>query len=138
MDTPIPQVIAFILCERATKDNETGQWTLVKVLSKIGGYEFPATQPHLSVYVGFSEAKGDYGIKLQLIDIDKKLVIGETNLMKTEINDPSSYNEFVISIEGLTFPHPGTYSFLFLANDRIVAERLFEVEKLEQPQEEVK
>lgn len=135
MNTQTPKSNAIVVCDYAMQEAGTGKWSLIGVFSQIHSGQFPVTHHQLCVYLNFTDAEGHYRFRLELVDLDN-----EENLVcidgEGEIGDMLSPNEMVFNLQNIAFPHPGRYEFRFWADSAIIAQKVFRVIQMEQPQAE--
>ncbi len=125
---------AIILCEQATQNEETGQWTLEGIFQGISTTDIPVTLPRLCIYVDFASERGRHRICLELVDVDSQEVLAQVS-GELEVNDPILNIEFAVEAENLAFSHPGVYACRLFSNDALIVERSLHVVKTEGSQE---
>lgn len=126
VDKPVPILLAMIICDSVLHDSKTQRKSVINIFDTIHAPRVPVVCPRLTVFVSVSEGIGDYEGKLVCI-------AEESGKQIMEINGPLSFAnrqqriEFDFEINGLKFPHFGTYRFDFLCNDKLVRSRKFTV-----------
>lgn len=119
---------SIILCDQATQDEETGQWSLVRIHNQIVVAKFPATR-QLCLYINTTVLSGHHAFRLEFIHLEDKKILGE-GYGELNVDDPVLHVEFVITPGKVKFSHPGKYAFRLFADDTLVTERIFLVERL--------
>jgi len=126
-----PRVNAMLLCDTIITDKITNKKSLIGIFENIHTIDFPCIHYSLSLYIKLTNAKGNYIFRLELVDLEKDVVIGKEESPKVlNIDDPLRTFELLFEIRGLTFEHPGKYEFIIFANDSAFGQKIFEVRKL--------
>jgi len=130
-EAPTPRLKAILICDQIITEVGTNKKSLIGVFEIINTPNFPCIHPFLALYVKFTEAKGEYTFKLELLDLNKNLIIGRGEIPKPiRIEDPMKTTELVFNFRGLTFNHEGEYEFRLFINGKIFAQKTFLVRKI--------
>ena len=126
----VPNIKAMLLCDQVITEIETHKKSLIGVFENILTATLPCQHSALSVYVKFTEAKGPYRFRLELVDLQSGQAIGRGEVPKLRYEDPLGTYELAFNLRGLTFSHEGKYEFRLYANDQLMGHKAFEVKKI--------
>ena len=128
-----PVLIALLVCDHVIVERETNKHSLIGTFNCFRFPRFPATTPSFSVYICFTNARGEYDIKLDVINLalDAPIATATTHL---SLKDPLSDVELALRFPHVNFPHPGRYEFRLYANGHILGQRTVNVLSVEMPQ----
>ena len=136
VEKPVPTLNAMLICDQVITDIATHKKSLIGIFEVINARNFPCVHPFLSVYVKFTDAKGEYKFRLELVDLEKNLIIGRGEIPRPiKIEDPTKTHEVVFNLRMLVFEHEGKYEFRIFVNDKIFAQKTFLVKKAGQPKQ---
>lgn len=127
---PVPNVKAMLLCDQIITELGTHKKSLIGVFEHILTSSFPCHHYALSVYVKFTEAKGRYRFRLELVDLLTGQAIGRGEAPELSYDDPLGTYELAFNLGQLTFSHEGKYEFRLSANDELMAQKEFHVKKI--------
>ncbi len=131
-NTPIPTVLAFLICESVIHDAETQKKTLVGVFDRLLSTGLPVAISGLGVYARLVEGSGEYAFKIRLVNLkDESLLLDITTPGNWQL--PEAALEFGVNFRGLQFPAFGDYEFQLFANDIYLGRAVLKVEKLTMP-----
>ena len=98
---------ALLLCDSASRDAQTGKWTLVGVFDAVWAPQFPAVHQALDAYFRLRlAAPADVQLALRALG-------GAESLLATVHAHPTPRGlvEGAVRLVGLQLPHPGDYRF---------------------------
>lgn len=115
--TPVPDVLALLICDQVISDRLTGKQSLIGMFSAIRALRFPATHPQLCIYAALTDGRGKTPLTLRIVDgEDTRPPIVQGNGV-VEFKDPRAIANLVLQFHGLVFPAPGDYRVQLLSND---------------------
>jgi len=115
-----PTVDLFILCDKVTKDRQTGKHTLAGIFDKVTAARFPATIPQFATYAKISGGIGAHQITFQVLGPDKT-PLENTKFNKVDIECAEGRKtEITVNIAKLQFPAPGVYNFALKSGDKVL------------------
>jgi hypothetical protein len=129
---PHPALNAMVICDFAIQEEATGKTSLVGIFETVRAYQFPARHGMLSVYTKFTDAQGQYRLRLELVQLEDLKVIGQGQL-GASFGDRMTPAEVIFQIGDLLFEKPGRYEFRLLANDRWVGSKCLDVVRAPEP-----
>jgi hypothetical protein len=115
-DTPIPSVVAMLICDQAITEQNTNKKTLIGIFENLASADFPVSIPRASIYIKLADAQGDYTFKLRIVKLKDESLISEVEA-KATILDVSQYAELVLNMVNMPIPEPGKYEFQLYAQD---------------------
>lgn len=115
-DTPIPSVVAMLVCDQVIAEQGTGKKSLIGVFENIHAPGFPVLQGRMAVYARLVDAEGKYRFLIRLVKLDGEKIVAELQF-ETEIADRLSAAELPINIANIVLPEAGKYEFQLYAND---------------------
>ncbi|MBU0503221.1 MAG: hypothetical protein ABH882_03720 [Candidatus Omnitrophota bacterium] len=122
-----PQVKAMLVCDSVITEQGTNKNSLIGIFENINAKVFPCIHGKMGVYVNFTDTLGKYQFRLELINVEKNLIIGHAEVTPIEYqNKLGSYN-LVFVLEGLRFDRSGKYEFRLYANGEICEVKTFNV-----------
>lgn len=133
MNKVIPVKEAMLLCDSVITEVGTMKRSLIGVFESIATSNFPCKHYRLSVYIKFTNAQGKYNFKMELIDLQDNLKIGEGLIPGLDISDRLGSYELAFNLDGLEFKHPGKYDFRISADESVFANKTFNVVRIVQP-----
>src|ERR1051325_8366882 len=126
---PKPVPLAIVICDQIIEDRLSGKKTLVGLFNSIAARSFPCSHASMSVFVLLTDGRGKK--ESELICRQEETA---QSLMQTkgpiEFADPTVVVDMHFSLQGVTFPKPGLYSFEFYADEEMVVEKKFNVAEL--------
>jgi hypothetical protein len=130
----IPQVLTFTLADRVIKDNFTGQWSAINVVTQLHAHGFPADIDGLHIFMEFSDGRGQTPIDWQIVDAEQERAPVATGSVTLNIA-PLDYTYYQRHTGPLTFYEPGDYRFTMTIHDHRWERRIV-VAPLEPPKPE--
>ncbi|MDD4956603.1 MAG: hypothetical protein PHH49_03805 [Candidatus Omnitrophica bacterium] len=126
-----PLINAMLICDRVITEAGTNKKSLIGIFGNINAYKFPCVHPFLAVYIKFTDAKGPYDFRLELVDLESGKVVGEGCIPDPiKIENPLETHDIVFNLAALRFAHPGKYEFRIYANEEICGQKSFFVNKM--------
>ncbi len=126
-----PVANAVLICDKVITEEGTKKKSLIGIFEKIGSTKFPCMHYFLAVYVKLTNAMGEYVFSLDLVDLQKDVVVNKAEITRTiAIHDPLATHELVFNLNGLKFDSPGKYEFRVMANSQIFGQKAFFVEEI--------
>jgi hypothetical protein len=132
-NSPVPTLLAFLICESVIHDAETQKKTLVGLFDNFLSSAVPCLIAGLGLYAKLVEGSGQYIFKIRLVNLKD-----ESQLL--ELSTPGNWPvaeaplEFGVNIRGIPVQAFGSYEFQLYANDVYLGRAVFRVEKLQLPQ----
>ena len=133
-ELPRPVLQAMLVCDQAIRDVETNKVTLVGIVDRVLGHEFPLlwSRP-TTVYARVTDAEGEYAIRLELVRLEDEQTIGRVE-RKAAVPDRMTSREIIFDLDGgLLFERPGRYEFRLFADGRHVGGIVFTVIQMQEP-----
>ncbi|OGW32615.1 MAG: hypothetical protein A2X59_02165 [Nitrospirae bacterium GWC2_42_7] len=107
MENIKPSLNFTVICDDARQE-VGGKISLMGLFENIYSTSFPASHPRLAIMNEWSDGKGEFEIKLQLLSPDKKTVIREISSKLTLKNVNVRHRDISIHLN-IDFQAPGTY-----------------------------
>ena len=107
--TPVPDVLALLVCDQIITDRLSGKQSLIGMFSTIHSARFPVIHPQLCVYVGLTDSRGKTPLTIRIVDADdsRSPLVQGTGMV--EFKDPRMIANLALQFHGLRFPEPGQY-----------------------------
>lgn len=121
--TPVPLVLAMIICDAIHQDPATKKSTILGTFSTINARQFPAIHRQLAVHIAMSNGHGKTRIRLTLVGPDENRPPLFSREGVIEFSDPRMVAEINFALVNITFPSPGEYRLQILGNDELLMER---------------
>jgi hypothetical protein len=131
--TPVPDVLALIVCDQIITDRLTGKQSLIGMFSTIHSVRFPVVHPQLSIYVALTDGRGKTPLTIRVVDADDArpaLVQGQGVV---QFKDPRAIANLALQFHGLTFPEPGQYRVQILCRETLLREARLMLKKAKAP-----
>ncbi|MHC4063021.1 MAG: DUF6941 family protein [Planctomycetota bacterium] len=131
--TPVPDVLALIVCDQIITDRVTGKQSLIGMFSTIHSRRYPAAHPQLCVYVALTDGRGRTPLTIRIVDAEearKPLVQGQGVV---EFKNPRAIANLALQFHGLTFPEPGEYRVQLWCKDTLLREARLMLLKAKSP-----
>ncbi|MCP4245436.1 MAG: hypothetical protein GY778_00150 [bacterium] len=131
--TPVPDVIALIVCDQIITDRLSGKQSLIGMFSTIHSVRFPVVHPQLSVYVALTDGRGKTPLTIRVVDVDDArppLVQGQGVV---EFKDPRAIANLALQFHGLTFPEAGQYRVQIYCREALLREARLMLKKAKPP-----
>lgn len=131
-NSPIPTLLAFLVCETVIHDAETQKKTLVGIFDRVLSPTAPVQIGALGLYAKLVEGSGKYTFRIRMVNLKDESQVMD---MSTPANwtVPEAPLEFGVNIRGLPIQAFGTYEFQLYANEVYLGRAVFNVEKLQLP-----
>ncbi|MBI4570095.1 MAG: hypothetical protein HY719_17020, partial [Planctomycetes bacterium] len=123
------EIKSFLIADYVTQDH-SGKHIIVGVFDRIFSVEFPAQHNPAGIFFQFTDAEGEYQVKVQFVELQSKsseaTPEGECVLFElgTTIacDDPLSVGQVGLMIpgDGLPLPTEGAYEFRLYSNSDLV------------------
>lgn len=127
--SPRPHLNAIVLCDHVHLDPTTSKYTLLGTFDRIFSRQFPAVCPSAALFVNFSDAQGEYRLRIEVISLDQNVVIAEHTMEPAVVvADRLEAANVVIVLQGMTFQEAGKYAVRLYANDQFLGEKPFHVQ----------
>jgi len=127
-----PIVNAMLVCDRVITEAATNKKSLIGIFENINAFQFPCVHHMLAVYIKLTDANGVYNFRLELVDLDDDSPVAKAEIPKEiNISDPLKTHDLVFNLGALKFNHSGKYEFRIFANNEILGQKTFMVNKVE-------
>jgi hypothetical protein len=131
-ESPIPTLLAFIVCDTVIQDAATNKRTLVGVFDRVQSAVAPLAINSLGLYAKLVEGSGKYEIRVRLVNLKDESPVMEIKAGADWIN-PDEPMEMAFNFQGIPVPAFGTYEFQLYANDIFLGRAILKVDKLVLP-----
>ena len=121
----VPVLVACLVCNVAAADPGTGKKNLIGIFDQITAFNFPSERP-LSVYVKFTDALGNYDLKIRYVEESSATVLAEAKGRMLVHNRRASIDA-CIPFPALPIPKAGRYLFEIYTNDVYLGSTFVEV-----------
>ena len=125
-----PVGLAIVICDIIIEDKQTHKKSLIGIFNQIGALQFPCRHPRMAVYVSLTEGRGQYDVRLRIVQEDAGTTVGEVR-GQIQFADINAVAELNFDLMNLAFPQPGLYSIEFYCDDLLVLERRFQVSQVQ-------
>ncbi len=119
---PAPDVLSMIVCDQIITDRMTGKQSLIGMFSRIHARGFPASHPHLCVYVALTEGYGETEFTIRIVDANDERPPIVEGKGKVRFQNPRAIANLALQFHGLTFPEPGGYRVQLYSNGELLRE----------------
>jgi hypothetical protein len=127
-----PKVRAFLFCDAAIHDTNTGKTTVVGTFDYLVAPGFPAVHGSCALYCKVTEMNGTYRFSVRILAPDLETVVAESMSDRSlAADDPLRHYDYVVNLSDLLLVEPGRYAVQLLYSGKI--EDQFSVEAIEQP-----
>jgi hypothetical protein len=130
--SPIPTLLAFIVCDTVIQDAATQKRTLVGVFDRIASPKVPFPINSLGLYAKLVEGSGSYEMKVRLVNLKDEAPVMEIKVTAQWIK-PDDPMELGMNFAGIPIGEFGTYEFQLYANDVFLGRALVRADKLQLP-----
>jgi len=130
--SPIPTLLAFIVCDTVIQDAATQKRTLVGVFDQVAAPNAPLHINSLGLYAKLVEGSGLYQMKVRLVNLKDESPVMEIKAA-AQWNKPEDPLELGMNFAGIPLSEFGTYEFQLYANDVFVGRALIRATKLQLP-----
>jgi hypothetical protein len=128
-----PIIHAFLICDTIIIDSLTGKKSIIGAFTHLWAKAFPCHHPQIGVYFSLTDAEGLYNFEIQLLYLDKNLLVGKGPLPAIQIHDRLATHDFGLNIPYLLFPGPGRYEFRLYAEGHFITQKDFQVIQQQHP-----
>ena len=130
--SPIPTLLAFIVCDTVIHDAASQKKTLVGLFDQVLSPREPITINNLAVYAKLVEGSGDYAIKVRLVNLKDE---GPVLQIEAKVNwtVAESPLELGMNFTGVVLNEFGTYEFQLFANDIYLGRAIMKASKFQVP-----
>jgi hypothetical protein len=136
IDVRVPRINAMLICDYVITEQGTNKKSLIGIFENINALKFPCMHHALTVYIKFTDAMGEYRVRLELVDLkNDKIIAKAESPRQMKVSDPLVAHELVFSLRGLRFQHAGEHEFRVFANDKIFGQKTFRVVDRRKPQD---
>lgn len=111
-----PQLNYTLLCDDVRQELG-GKFSLMGLFEAIYANTFPAVHPRFAIVNEWSGGKGEFHVKIRLLDTDKKKVVSESETAITLFSESQRHRDISIRFN-TTFPEAGTYWIETLVDDK--------------------
>ena len=134
MDTisPIPTLLAFIVCDTVIHDAASQKKTLVGIFDRLLSPSEPITVNSMALYAKMVEGSGEYTFKIRLVNLKDESQILQLEAKGSWIVADSPL-ELGMNFKGVVLKEFGTYEFQIFANDAYLGRAIFKADKLQVP-----
>jgi hypothetical protein len=130
--SPIPTLLAFILCDTVIQDAATKKRTLVGVFDQIASPVVPFPIHSIGLYAKLVEGSGPYEIRVRMVNLKNEISVMEIKANANWAN-PDGPMEFGFNFAGIPIVEFGIYEFQLSANDVYLGRALLRATKLQMP-----
>jgi hypothetical protein len=116
--SPIPFLVAALVCDAAVEDPATGKKNLIGIFDKINVRKFPSKRP-VSLYLKITDAEGDYDTEVRYIQMSTGKALARATGKMHSVDRQASV-DLLIAFPPLLIPGEGRYEFQFWANSIFV------------------
>jgi hypothetical protein len=127
IDRPAPDVLALIVCDQIITDRMTGKQSLIGMYSRVHTPDFPASHPHLSVFVALTEGYGETELRIRIVDSNDARPPIVEGRGKVRFKDPRAIAHLALQFHGLVFPEPGEYRVQLYSGNELLREARLEL-----------
>ncbi len=132
-DSSSPSVQAFLVCDSVIEDSLTKKKSLIGIFTHLQAASFPFQHHQVGLYFCMTDAEGTYHFEIDLMYVNTDQLVCRASLPDIAIGDRLQITDFGINIPALLFPSPGRYEFRLRVNNRVLAQKDFNVIQLPTP-----
>lgn len=132
-DRSSPSVQAFLVCDSVIEDSLTKKKSLIGIFTHLQAASFPFYHHQVGLYFCMTDAEGTYHFEIDLMYVNTDQLVCRASLPDIVIDDRLQIADFGINIPALLFPSPGRYEFRLRVNNRVIAQKDFNVIQLPTP-----
>lgn len=115
-DTPIPSVVAMLVCDQVISEQGTNKKSLIGVFDNFTSFGFPALLQRIAIYVKLADAEGEYQFKLRLVNLRNESLVAEIGV-QANIADSTQHSELALNFGNIPIPEEGKYEFQLYVGD---------------------
>lgn len=131
--TPVPDVLALLVCDQIITDRLTGKQSLIGMFSTIHSARYPIVHPQLSVYVALTDGHGKTPVTIRLVDADESRPPLVQGTGVVEFKNPRVIANLALQFHGLRFPEPGEYRVQLYCKEVLLREARLLLVKAKRP-----
>jgi hypothetical protein len=113
---PPPLILSIITCDKTIRDMQTFKISLIDCFSTFSISSVPFTVHQFSLYVQMTDGSGIVPITVQIKNLTNNELILKEDCIKIEFKDSITPFEFVLTLNGVTFPNYGSYAIEIYTN----------------------
>jgi hypothetical protein len=131
--TPVPDVLALLVCDQIITDRLTGKQSLIGMFSTIHSARYPVLHPQLAVYVALTDGRGKTPLTIRIVDADdsRPPLVQGTGVV--EFRDPRMIANLALQFHGLRFPEAGQYRVQLYCKEALLREARLMLVKAKRP-----
>ncbi len=129
--SPIPTLLAFIVCDTVIHDAGTQKKTLVGVFDQVLSAAAPFAT-NVGLYAKMVEGSGPYTIKVRMVNLKDESPVMEISA-NANWDAPEDPLELGMNLRGLPIKDFGTYEFQLFANEIYLGRAIVRANKLQVP-----
>ncbi len=130
--SPIPILLAFIVCDTVIQDAATQKRTLVGVFDQVASTTAPFSVNSLGLYAKLVEGSGPYEFRVRLVNLKDESPVMEIKVT-TKWSDPDGPLDLGFNFAGIPIAEFGIYEFQLYANEVFLGRALLKAAKLQHP-----
>jgi hypothetical protein len=130
--SPIPTLLAFIVCDTVIQDAATQKRTLVGVFDQVQSPSAPFPLNSLGLYAKLVEGSGSYEIRVRLVNLKDESPVMEIKAA-AQWNNADVPMELGFNFAGIPIGKFGVYEFQLYANDVFLGRALLTAKELKLP-----
>lgn len=115
MESPIPSVLAILLCDQVIVDAQSQKKSLIGVFDKFNALSFPALLS-CSIYAKLADAEGQYTFRIRFVNLRDEGLLADIK-MQGKVNTRSESVEVAAQLLGIPIPEAGKYEIQLYADD---------------------
>ncbi len=115
MDSPVPSVLAMLLCDLVIVDQQSNKKSLIGVFDRLYALAFPAPL-NCAVYAKLADAEGQYAFRLRIVNLKDEKLLTEIE-MQANVQTRSEPVEVAAQLMGIPIPEPGKYEVQLYSDD---------------------
>lgn len=124
--TPVPSLLAALLCDQVILDQLTQKKTLVGIFEAFNFPQFPASYGGFFLFARITDAEGQINLKIRFVRLEDDVALGEMAVPMVA-KDRLEANDVMLQIPPLPFDRPGGYEFQLFTNDVYIGRALVRV-----------
>ncbi len=114
-----PKLNYSILCDDVRQEMG-GKFSLMGLFESIYANSFPAIHPRFAIVNEWVGGKGDFRLKIRLLNVNKQEVLSESESTMSLYSEAQRHRDIAVRFN-TSFPVPGTYWLQMLLDDEQVA-----------------
>ncbi|HUU84132.1 MAG TPA: hypothetical protein VM243_11575 [Phycisphaerae bacterium] len=131
--TPIPDVLALLVCDQIITDRISGKQSLIGMFSTIHSARYPVIHPQLAVYVALTDGRGKTPLTIRIVDADESRPPLVQGTGVVEFKNPRVIANLALQFHGLRFPEPGQYRVQLSCKETLLREARLMLVKAKRP-----